>query len=111
MWRLAHAHGTLLALLNISYGIISDPNSINGGQQLRFKGACWLPDWLIPGGFFLAGLFAYESTPGLGTLLVPSGASPVSSLASSWLPAAVKHNEKLAAHAKNSPPLELYRPA
>ena len=32
MWRLAHAHGTLLALLNIMYGLIAVQSS-NGGQQ------------------------------------------------------------------------------
>ena len=72
MWRLAHAHSTLLALLNIMYGLIAVQSS-NGGQQFGSR-ALLAASWLIPSGFFLAGLFAYQSTPGLATLLIPSGA-------------------------------------
>ena len=72
MWRLAHAHGTLLALLNIMYGLIAVQSS-NGGQQFGSR-ALLAASWLIPSGFFLAGLFAYQSTPGLATLLIPPGA-------------------------------------
>ncbi len=72
MWRLSHAHGTLLALLNILYGLIA-AHSHSAGQQFGSR-ALLAAGWLIPSGFFLAGLFAYQSTPGLATLLIPSGA-------------------------------------
>ncbi len=100
MWRLAHTHGTLLALLNISYGIISIRTQ-SRNQQLGSR-ALLASGLLIPGGFFLAGLFAYESTPGLGTLLVPAGASLLA--LGIFLAAHSVKNEKLAAHAKNSSP-------
>jgi len=75
MWRLAHAHGTLLSLIH-----------------LAFAHACAVaPDWpdkrrtlasrclsaagvLLPLGFFLGGLFPHSGDPGLGVLLVPIGA-------------------------------------
>ena len=71
MWRLAHAHGTLLAMLNITYGLIAAQSSSSSQFGSR---ALLAASWLIPSGFFLAGLFAYQSTPGLATLLIPSGA-------------------------------------
>jgi hypothetical protein len=74
MWTLAHAHGTLLALVNLAFA-----------SMVR-----WSPDWpsrrravasaclrgaalLMPAGFFLGGLFIYSGDPGVGILLVPVG--------------------------------------
>jgi hypothetical protein len=76
MWRLAHAHGTLLSILNIAFG----------GMAL------WVENWpvarraiashclsmavvVMPTGFFLGGLFIYAGDPGVGVLLVPIGAA------------------------------------
>jgi len=73
MWRLSHAHGTLLALLNILYGILTSHALI--ARQPFSARALLAASWLIPGGFFLAGLFAYHSTPGLATLLIPPAAA------------------------------------
>ena len=73
MWRLSHAHGTLLAMLNILYGLIAAHWHSAAGQQFGSR-ALLAAGWLIPSGFFLAGLFAYQSTPGLATLLIPPGA-------------------------------------
>ena len=72
MWRLSHAHGTLLALLNILYGLLA-AHSLSTSQQFGSR-ALLAAGWLIPCGFFLAGFFAYHSTPGLATLLIPTGA-------------------------------------
>ena len=75
MWRLAHSHGTLLALLNIIFGICACHFSRPGLPNQEFTASCLqAAGFLVPGGFFLAGLFAYQSTPGLATLLIPLGA-------------------------------------
>ena len=75
MWTLGHAHGTLLGLVNVAFGV---------SVQM-------LPDWnpkardvasiclmmaavLLPGGFLLGGIVVYGGDPGLGILLVPVGA-------------------------------------
>ncbi|MBI2928637.1 MAG: hypothetical protein HYY24_23475 [Verrucomicrobia bacterium] len=75
MWTLAHAHGTLLALVNIAFGLTLQ----------------WLPGWeprlrdfastcliaatlLIPGGFFLGGAYIHAGDPGIGIFLLPLGA-------------------------------------
>lgn len=75
MWTLAHAHGTLLGLVNLAFA-----------STLRF-----LPHWsgrprglasatligatlLMPAGFFLGGVNPRAGDPGLGILLLPIGA-------------------------------------
>ncbi len=75
MWTLAHAHGTLLSVLNLVFAL-----------SLRLA-----PDWkesrratasrsllgalaLMPLGFFLGGARIHGGDPGLGVLLVPPGA-------------------------------------
>ena len=75
MWTLAHAHGTLLALINIGFAFTTRH----------------LPDWatrprviasaalrgatlLMPAGFFLGGLVIHAGDPGIGILLLPVGA-------------------------------------
>ncbi len=73
MFTLAHAHGTLLALVNIAVGLTlrSIPNLALG------RGASLSLLWgaiLMPVGFFLGGLVIHDGDPGLGVLLVPVGA-------------------------------------
>ena len=75
MWTLAHAHGTLLSILNVVFAL-----------SVR-----WMTDWdrksrvvasrcllggliLLPAGFFLGGVFIHGGDPSLGVLLVPPGA-------------------------------------
>ncbi|MDB6053912.1 MAG: hypothetical protein JWN25_1435 [Verrucomicrobiales bacterium] len=74
LWTLAHAHGTLLGLVNLAFC-----------ATLRM-----LPDWpahsrklasgfllsatlLMPAGFFLGGVRVYGGDPGPTILLVPAG--------------------------------------
>jgi len=75
MWRLAHAHGTLLALVNIAFAVSLDALRDNEASRLRFASACLLVGaLLVPLGFFAGGLFVRDGDPGLFVLLVPLGA-------------------------------------
>ncbi|MSU21224.1 MAG: hypothetical protein EXS30_07490 [Pedosphaera sp.] len=75
MWTLAHAHGTLLALVHIAFGatlhLIPSWN-----VRLRDLASASLvgASTLIPAGFFLGGVVIYAGDPGLGILLLPLGA-------------------------------------
>ncbi len=75
MFTLAHAHGTLLALIHIALG-----------ATLRVIPVEWSPLWkkaaspsfmaasiLLPGGFFLGGLTIHDGDPGIGIFAVPAG--------------------------------------
>jgi len=75
MWTLAHAHGTLLAIVHILFGVMlraapecAPPRLSTVSTSLIAAGA------LLPGGFFLGGIAFYSGDPGLGVLLVPAGA-------------------------------------
>ena len=75
MWTLAHAHGTLLSVINIVFAITleaavgwSESRQILASRCLR--GALVL----MPLGFFLGGVRVHGGDPGLGVLLVPPGA-------------------------------------
>jgi hypothetical protein len=70
--RLAHAHGTLVSVINLAYA-----------GTLRLRPAAGTPVVsvallsalvLLPAGFFLGALGASGGDPGLGALLVPPGA-------------------------------------
>jgi hypothetical protein len=75
MWTLAHAHGTLLALVNLGLG--ATLHLLCTGQERWIDPAsrCLMgATLLLPGGFFLGGVVIYAGDPGLGVLLVPVGA-------------------------------------
>ena len=73
MWRLAHAHGTLLGMLCLICGAIGEawvPEAIRTRVMAMIRwGAV-----LMPLGFFLGGILNSEGDPSLGILLVPVGA-------------------------------------
>src|SRR5260221_3098657 len=75
MWTLAHAHGTLLAVVHIVFGLtiraVPERSAVN---QRLISGSLILASLLLPGGFFLGGVVFYSGDPGLGVLLVPVGA-------------------------------------
>ena len=74
MWTLAHAHGTLLALVNLGFAftvrLLPEWSARERGvASVCLRGATCL----MPAGFFLGGTFIYSGDPGLGILLVPVG--------------------------------------
>ena len=74
MWRLAHAHGALLGVIHIAYGLTLRP--VAGVPQERVPSlALVAASLLLPGGFFLGGIVFYAGDPGLGIALVPVGAA------------------------------------
>lgn len=75
MWRLAHAHGTLLALVNIAFSLSLEALTDQEPSRLRFASACLVVGAvLVPLGFFAGGVFARNGDPELFVLLVPIGA-------------------------------------
>lgn len=75
LWTLAHAHGTLLALVHAAFAgtYFVMPVPVTWRQRLA-SGLLMAASVLLPGGFFLGGTFVYEGDPGLGIWLVPPGA-------------------------------------
>ena len=74
MWTLAHAHGTLLGLVNLAFAAAIRFFPAWPERTRNFASASLLmATVLMPAGFFLGGLFIYSGDPGLGILLVPLG--------------------------------------
>ena len=72
MWTLAHAHGALIGLIHIVVGAVWA--RLRPSPRLRLASLCLFgAAILLPGGFFLGGLFVYPPDPGLGVVLVPVG--------------------------------------
>jgi hypothetical protein len=72
LWRLAHAHGVLLGLLNVVYAL-----TVRAWPQLRdeLAGRALIASlWLMPLGFLLGGGFAHGGDPGIGIVLAVMGA-------------------------------------
>ena len=75
MWTLAHAHGTLLSLVNLMFAMTLPRMSASTTDRRRWASHCLtLATLLVPGGFFLGGMQLYGGDPGLGVVLVPAGA-------------------------------------
>jgi hypothetical protein len=75
MWRLAHAHGTLLGAINILFGLTLRAGYEAGFRDLRTISVSLLgASILLPLGFFAGGIQFYSGDPGLGILVVPVGA-------------------------------------
>ncbi|HEV3063209.1 MAG TPA: hypothetical protein VGY48_33495 [Vicinamibacterales bacterium] len=76
MWTLAHAHGTLLALVNVVFGLTLRSGLEIKARDLQLVSLCFLgASALLPAGFLLGGLVVHGGDPGLGVLLVPLGAA------------------------------------
>ena len=72
MFRLAHAHGTLLNLVLIAAAICARLDLIHFGRvtSLGLRAAVVL----LPGGFLFGGIWHFKDDPGVAILLVPVGA-------------------------------------
>jgi len=72
MFTLAHAHGALLALVNIAAGLTA-----RGLNRPLPNAAATSLVWgavLLPAGFLLGGVWIHDGDPGLGVALAPIGA-------------------------------------
>jgi hypothetical protein len=72
LWTLAHAHGVGLALVNLTLAATCHrlPRPLSPAASLSLV----VGTILVPGGFFLGGLFVHGGDPGLGAILIPPGA-------------------------------------
>ena len=76
MWTLAHAHGVLLGLIHVVFGLCLrtvpelDPTNVSMASRTLVGASI-----LLPGGFFLGGVSFYSGDPGLGVVAVPNGAA------------------------------------
>jgi hypothetical protein len=74
LWTLAHAHGVLLAVLNIGFGMLLHGLPDSSARWPRIASACLMAAAiLLPGGFLLGGIWVYGGDPGPGVLLSPAG--------------------------------------
>ena len=75
VWRLAHAHGAALALVNVVFGVHARGLDEAAEARLRLASTALVVALvLVPLGFFAGGVVTYGADPGLGILLVPAGA-------------------------------------
>jgi hypothetical protein len=72
LFTLAHAHGTALGLVNLALAAVCHllPKPVPQAASASLV----VGTLLIPGGFFVGGLFAHGGDPGLGAVLIPPGA-------------------------------------
>jgi len=75
MWTLAHAHGALLSLVQIAFGVSTKfaPESWSTERRTLASRLHTASLLLLPLGFFAGGLVIHGGDPGLGILLVPPG--------------------------------------
>jgi hypothetical protein len=75
-WTLAHAHGTLLGVLNLVFAATLKLVPGWVGTSRLVASRCLVGALiLLPSGFLLGGIFVHAGDPGLGILLVPPGAA------------------------------------
>ena len=75
LWRLAHAHGTLLSLVQLGFAATVTTAWPNASRDIRTTSTLLLlAGLLLPLGFFLGGIRVYAGDPGPGIVLVPVGA-------------------------------------
>lgn len=75
LWTLAHAHGTLLALIQLAFAATVERFGIWSAARLKLASFFLLDALLLlPLGFFLGGIGHTETDPSPAILLVPLGA-------------------------------------
>jgi len=73
LWRLAHAHGTLLGILCLVFAALAERHV---APRVR-RTVAWQLTWgaiSMPLGFFFGGILNSEGDPSVGIVLVPVGA-------------------------------------
>jgi hypothetical protein len=73
LFRLAHAHGTLLGLINVAYALTA--RAVPATRSPLASGCLLAALLLLPAGFLLGGVWARGGDPGIGVVLVPAGAA------------------------------------
>jgi hypothetical protein len=75
MLRLAHSHGTLLALVHLAFAASLLAVDWLASKLRSLASACLFGASIaLPAGYLLGGMYNYGTEPGLGVLLVPVGA-------------------------------------
>ena len=75
MWTLAHAHGALLSIVHVLFGLsVTVAPDIGAGSRALVSRCLIGASILLPGGFFLGGAAFYGGDPGVAVLVVPIGA-------------------------------------
>lgn len=77
MWTLAHAHGTLLGIVHVIFGIMLRVQTTPQTAVLRIASVSLVAaSVLLPAGFFAGGIGFYGGDPGVAALLlIPTGAT------------------------------------
>ena len=74
MWTLAHAHGTLLALIHAAFAFTLPHLPDWPPRSRNIASSCLIgASVLLPGGFLVGGIWIYDGDPGLGVLFAPIG--------------------------------------
>jgi hypothetical protein len=75
LFTLAHAHGVLLALVNVLFAATLSLAPAAEARAVRIASPCLVgAGILLPTGFLLGGLVTYGGDPGLGIFLIPPAA-------------------------------------
>ncbi len=74
MWTLAHAHGTLLALIHIAFAATLRTATCSALWVRRASPCLVSASILLPGGFFVGGLTVHGGDPSPAVVIVPIGA-------------------------------------
>src|SRR6185503_13621800 len=70
MWTLAHAHGALLSMVHVLFGLSVRVAPEMGTRDRPLISRCLIgASVVLPGGFFLGGIGSYGGDPGVGVLL------------------------------------------
>ena len=76
LWTLAHAHGTLLGMAHVIFGLSLQVLPELDSHRLPLISFSLIgASVLLPGGFLLGGITFYSGDPGLGIAVVPVGAT------------------------------------
>jgi len=73
MWTLAHAHGTLLAMIDIAFALTLPSLEAPATRLATAARLLRAATLLLPTGFFVGGIFIHSGDPGVSIVLVPIG--------------------------------------